>query len=70
MQRALLDGGSHCLRPGGCLVYSTCSLEPEENERLIRDWLHTHPRFKLRGERRLFPPDDGVDGAYAACLLG
>ena len=69
MQRALLDG-AHCLRPGGCLVYSTCSLEPEENERLIRDWLRTHPRFTLRGERRLFPPDDGVDGAYAACLLG
>jgi 16S rRNA (cytosine967-C5)-methyltransferase len=36
-QRALLSGALHRLAPGGRLVYSTCSLEPEENERVVED---------------------------------
>lgn len=68
-QRAILEAASALVRSGGRLVYSTCSLEPEEGEALVRGWLATHPEFQLAKERKLFPPVDGVDGAYAALLI-
>lgn len=67
-QRAMLDRLAGRLKPGGRLVYSTCSLEPEENETLIKDWLKTHPAFTLLAEKKLFPPAVHADGAYAALL--
>jgi 16S rRNA (cytosine967-C5)-methyltransferase len=50
------------------LVYSTCSLEAEEDEQLVAGWLKTHPDFELLAEKKRFPPRDGTDGAYAALL--
>jgi 16S rRNA (cytosine967-C5)-methyltransferase len=67
-QQGLLEAAAGAVAAGGRLVYSTCSLEPEEGETLVRDWLTRHPAFGLEAERRLFPPVDGVDGAYAARL--
>lgn len=67
-QRALLDACAPLLKSGGTLVYSTCSLEPEENEMLITDWLSTNPAFQHITHRHLFPPETGTDGAFAACL--
>ncbi|HEY8241449.1 MAG TPA: 16S rRNA (cytosine(967)-C(5))-methyltransferase RsmB [Kiritimatiellia bacterium] len=69
LQRALLDAASQVLKPGSALVYSTCSLEPEENEDQIRAWLTAHPAFRLEREVKLVPPASGTDGAYAALLL-
>ena len=68
LQARLLDGAARLLRPGGMIVYSTCSLEPEEGEERVRAWLASQPLFELTAERRLFPPRDGTDGAYAAAL--
>jgi 16S rRNA (cytosine967-C5)-methyltransferase len=68
LQRKLLTRASAHLRPGGCLVYSTCSLEPEENEQLVRQFLEQTPGFELEDETSLSPVRDGVDGAYAASL--
>ncbi|MEI7436731.1 MAG: transcription antitermination factor NusB [bacterium] len=68
-QRALLDAAAGHLRPAGRIVYSTCSLEPDENEHQVRGWLADHPDFRLDVERRTFPPEDGIDGAYAARLI-
>jgi 16S rRNA (cytosine967-C5)-methyltransferase len=68
-QAELLDHVARALAPGGRLVYSTCSLEPEENESLVAAWLASHHEFTLIEERRSFPPDSGMDGAYAAALL-
>jgi 16S rRNA (cytosine967-C5)-methyltransferase len=56
------------LRPGGVLVYSTCSLEPEENEDLVRYLLTELPGLRLESERDSLPFRDGFDGAFAAKL--
>lgn len=67
-QQRLLSAASKRLKPGGRLVYSTCSLEPEEGSVLVANWVERHTDFRLVEERHLFPPDSGTDGAYAAAL--
>jgi 16S rRNA (cytosine967-C5)-methyltransferase len=67
-QLDLLQKAAAMLKPGGILVYSTCSLEPEENGELVTQFLATQPGFKLERERQLLPFVDGVDGAYVARL--
>lgn len=44
-QKEILDNAAAMLRPGGRLVYSTCTFSPEENERMIVDFLNDHPEF-------------------------
>lgn len=46
-QASLLDRASAVVRPGGRLVYATCSSEPEENEAIIHAFLAAHPAFRL-----------------------
>ncbi len=53
----------------GTLIYSTCSLEPEENRDVVKDFLAAEGGFKLAEERELIPFKDGVDGAYVAKLV-
>jgi len=69
-QSDLLHLAAAHLKPGGTLVYSTCSLEPEENATVVQEFLAHDPRFKLETERELLPFRDGVDGAYVAKLIG
>jgi 16S rRNA (cytosine967-C5)-methyltransferase len=77
-QNLLLDSAAAVLRPEGVLVYSTCSLEPEENELQAAEFEDRHPEF-LRipfpappelvrdGMVSIFPPEHGMDGMFAAC---
>jgi 16S rRNA (cytosine967-C5)-methyltransferase len=67
-QLDLLKLAATKLKPGGVLVYSTCSLEPEENSEVVKEFLATHSDFKLGAERALLPFADSVDGAYIARL--
>ncbi len=67
-QLELLNDAVTMLKPGGVLVYSTCSLEPEENTEVVTKFLAANTSFKLETERQLLPFADGVDGAYVAKL--
>jgi 16S rRNA (cytosine967-C5)-methyltransferase len=65
-QLELLQLAAPKLKSGGALVYSTCSLEPEENTVVVQEFLRAHPGFKLESERELLPFTDNVDGAFVA----
>ena len=67
-QLGLLRRAAPLLQPGGRLVYSTCSLEPEENHEVVAQFLAEQTRFTLLAERNLTPFTDAVDGAYVAVL--
>jgi 16S rRNA (cytosine967-C5)-methyltransferase len=68
IQQGLLQQAAGLLKPGGTLVYSTCSLEPEENERVLSEFLKQRPEFKLESQRELLPFVEAVDGAFVARL--
>lgn len=66
LQAKLLDSAAKFTRHGGVLVYSTCSLEPEENEGVVETFLASHKMFERDATRSLIPPRDGVDGTFVA----
>ncbi|MBA4147925.1 MAG: 16S rRNA (cytosine(967)-C(5))-methyltransferase RsmB [Verrucomicrobia bacterium] len=67
-QLQLLRLAAPRLKPGGTLIYSTCSLEPEENKDLVHQFIAEQPQFDLQNERELLPFVEHVDGAYVAKL--
>jgi 16S rRNA (cytosine967-C5)-methyltransferase len=66
LQRSIVENLLPCLKPGGRLVYSTCSIEPEENEAQAEAILAAHPGLSMAGSRRALPQTDSTDGAFAA----
>jgi 16S rRNA (cytosine967-C5)-methyltransferase len=68
-QLNILNSAASRVRAGGTLVYSTCSLESEENQSVVREFLEANPEFTLDQERELTPIDNKVDGAYCARLI-
>jgi len=83
LQRNLLANASDCVKPGGVIVYSTCSTEQEENMDVVKDFLEKHPDFKIDDAARFvnrdvvnqdgcvetFPHKQGIDGSFAARLI-
>ena len=67
-QLTLLERAAALLKPGGILVYSTCSLEPEENREVVAQFTARQPQMQCESEHELLPFKDGVDGAYVARL--
>ena len=78
-QEQMLANAARTLRPGGLLIYSTCSVEPEENETVVDSFLQEHPEFtkclpdmrELQtsdGFLRTWPQSQGCDGFFIARL--
>jgi 16S rRNA (cytosine967-C5)-methyltransferase len=80
LQSEMLDAAAQIVKRGGTLVYSTCSIEPEENETQVLNFLERHKNFRLkspmswyeprqlndRGMLTMLPHWHGFDGAFAA----
>lgn len=83
IQYDLLKKGASLLKTGGSIVYSTCTIEPEENFGIVSKFLSEHPDFKIINAGEFFPPDlldgngcvqtlphiHGIDGSFAAKLI-
>lgn len=67
LQAAILDGAAPLVKPGGRLVYSTCSIEADENAAQVAEFLKRHPDFALETAHQLLPTKCH-DGAFAARL--
>ena len=67
-QLDLLHQAAARLKPSGTLIYSTCSLEPQENREVVSEFLAAHPGFRQDYERMLTPFENGVDGAFVSRL--
>jgi 16S rRNA (cytosine967-C5)-methyltransferase len=82
LQKTILKAAAKVVRPGGLLIYSTCSLEPEENDVQVDSFLSENPGWILEpppegsvapelldgGRLRVLPQRHGTDGAFAARL--
>jgi 16S rRNA (cytosine967-C5)-methyltransferase len=68
VQEKILENALPCLKDGGRIVYSTCSIEPEENIELVKRFVDTHPQFTLTCHRQILPFQDHTDGAFCALL--
>jgi 16S rRNA (cytosine967-C5)-methyltransferase len=83
VQTKLIERGAKLLKPGGVLVYSTCTTEPEENQRIVMSFLERHPEFVVddpgkyvnqslvtpEGFVETFPHRHSMDGSFAARLV-
>jgi 16S rRNA (cytosine967-C5)-methyltransferase len=68
IQTSILTNALACLKPGGRIVYSTCSLEPEENIDLVKAFVAAHPEVKLIAHKQITPFKDQSDGAFCALI--
>ncbi|MFK7909627.1 MAG: 16S rRNA (cytosine(967)-C(5))-methyltransferase RsmB [Akkermansiaceae bacterium] len=66
IQNAILENSLPCLAEGGRIIYSTCSIEPTENEELIQAFIDRHSDWKITETRQALPFQDKTDGAFAA----
>jgi 16S rRNA (cytosine967-C5)-methyltransferase len=83
LQRELMEHAATLVKPGGVLVYSTCTIESEENQEVVQSFLAAHPEFALDPASRFvrpevvspegfietFPHRHGMDGSFAARLV-
>ena len=78
LQRRILESASQCVKPGGILVYSTCTIQDEENIQIVNGFLKNHPEFTLENAVpfchthhegpcvQLLPQHDELDGFFIA----
>lgn len=68
IQAEILENYSQLVKPGGKLVYATCSIFPSENEKQVHGFLKNHPEFEFEKEHKVSPVKSGFDGFYMALM--
>lgn len=68
LQKEILSSYSRLLKPGGKMVYSTCSIFPSENQEQVKEFLSKNTDFSLIDEKTILPQDFNSDGFYAAII--
>lgn len=68
LQLAILESAAQCVKPGGVLAYTTCSIEPEENQEILQAFLAGNQEFKLVKSVQLYPQDYNTDGFFLSRL--
>lgn len=69
IQVSILDGLAGCVKPGGVLLYSTCTVRRRENEGVIERFLKGHGDYSADGMRTLWPHIHGTDGFFICRLI-
>ena len=67
-QLAILSASSEYVKPNGTLVYSTCTINPEENEKVVNEFLKKHPWFRKEERTLLLPNVNGTDGFFICAM--
>lgn len=68
LQKDILEAAAVCVRPGGRLMYSTCTISEMENEQITKAFLKQHDEFRVLHEKQFFPDTDFCDGFYF-CIM-
>lgn len=68
IQQSILEASAPLLRVGGRLVYSTCTILPEENGENLESFLTSHPEFSCLSARTFYPDTESTDGFFVAVL--
>jgi 16S rRNA (cytosine967-C5)-methyltransferase len=82
LQKSIMENAAKLVKPGGILVYSTCTIEPDENMNLIKEFLEQHPEFSIEsginiihqdlvgnlGQVETFRHKHGMDGSFSIRL--
>ncbi|MEG0961252.1 MAG: 16S rRNA (cytosine(967)-C(5))-methyltransferase RsmB [Lachnospiraceae bacterium] len=69
LQKEILHNVQNYVRPGGILMYSTCTINPKENEENVNWFLKEHPDFLLERQQQVLPKSGENDGFYLARLV-
>ncbi len=68
LQKEILEAAAGCVKPGGRLMYSTCTISEMENEQIAQAFLKQHDEFRMLHEKQFFPDTDFCDGFYF-CIM-
>lgn len=68
IQLNILNNAANYLKPGGRMIYSTCTLRKSENECIVNTFLDKHSDYELKYEHTYMPHIDGTDGFYCALI--
>ncbi len=68
-QLTILQASSHYVKPGGILMYCTCTINPYENERVVSDFLRKNSAFGMVETKQLLPNVNGTDGFFICKMI-
>ena len=69
MQQQMLDVVCAYVKPGGTMVYSTCTIHRAENEENVETFLQKHADFSLVSQKQMYPGEVGSDGFFLAKMV-